>query len=45
MIKFLDEGSYGKVHLVQHELTQAIFCLKIIYKSQLNELTFNQVVR
>jgi hypothetical protein len=30
MLKFMDEGSYGKVHLVQHVITQAVFCLKII---------------
>ena len=45
MVKFLDEGSYGKVHLVQHVVTQAIFCLKIIEKCQLNDQSFNQLIR
>jgi serine/threonine protein kinase len=45
MIKFLDKGSYGKVYLVLHTVTKVLYCLKAIEKCQLNEQSFNQLVR
>ena len=45
MIKFLDEGSYGKVFLVIHSLTKMLFCLKVIEKSSITDETVHQLVR
>ena len=45
VVRYIDEGSYGKVFLVQHKLTGFMFCLKVIRKSQLNENSFNQMIR
>lgn len=45
IVRYIDEGSYGKVFLVQHQVSGFLFCLKVIRKSQLNENSLNQMIR
>lgn len=45
MLKFVDEGSFGQVFLVRHTRTLALFCLKVVVKSQLTETSERQLRR
>ena len=45
MVRFLDEGSFGKVYLVMHNLTRMLFCLKIIEKKHVTDESMHQLVR
>ena len=45
MVRFLDEGSFGKVFLVMHSLTSMLFCLKIIEKKHIADESMHQLVR
>lgn len=44
-IRFLDEGTSGKVYLVQHVGTGFLLCLKVLEKSKLCEGSLQQLVR
>ena len=44
-IKFLDEGSFGRVFLVRHTLTNMIFCIKMIDKAEITDESLHQIVR
>jgi serine/threonine protein kinase len=45
VLRFINEGCYGKVHLVQHAATNFICCLKTISKSNLTPQIKEQIAR
>jgi serine/threonine protein kinase len=45
VIKFIDSGSFGEVYLVRHLITNMVFCLKSLKKSQFNEESIHQLIR
>ena len=45
ILKYLDQGAYGKVYLVQHATTGFIICLKMIEKSQLNQESLKNLIQ
>lgn len=45
MIKFLDEGSFGKVYLVVHQITGMVFCMKVIEKEEITDEGLHQLIR
>jgi aurora kinase len=45
MIKFLDEGNYGKVYLAQNCKNNMIFSIKSIYRNRIKDSFMNQLIR
>jgi aurora kinase len=45
VIRFINQGCYGKVFLVQHAATNFICCLKVIRKEGLDQQIRNQITR
>lgn len=45
VLKFLDEGKYGKVYLAQNHRNNAIYSIKSIYWRQLDEKSLLQLQR
>lgn len=44
-MKFLDEGTFGKVYLARHLSTGLIVCIKVIDKTDLNEDHFQRLAQ
>ncbi len=45
ILKFLDEGKFGKVYLAQSHRNHAIYSVKSIYRSTMDDSTMQQLIR
>lgn len=45
VLKFLDEGKYGKVYLAQSHRNNMIYCIKSIYRHTLDDSSMKQLLR